>query len=106
MPQRSVLGPILFLLYVNDMSNCVGEDGLRIFADDTNVFVSGNSIETITLEVETKLRKLDQWFQANHLTLNIDKTMYTLFTNKKMCSIRNPKLNNIEISRVPSVKYR
>ena len=97
-PQGSVLGPILFLIYVNDMSKCIGEEGIRIFADDTNIFVSGNSFEEIITIAENKLKQLDKWFKANHLTLNIDKTMYTLFTLKHQKKCRNPCLNNTEIS--------
>ena len=99
------MGQILFLLYVNDISKCIGDTGLRLFADDTNVFVSGTSIEQIVLDSEKKLEDLDKWFNANQLTLNIDKTMFTLFSNKKNKQCRAPKLNNMEIKQVPSVKY-
>jgi len=104
-PQGSVLGPILFLLYVNDMYKCIGEEGLRIFADDTNLFISGNSFENIIERTEQKLHHLYCWFAANHLTLNIDKTMCSLFTLKRNKNCRNPKLNDIEIQRVAAVKY-
>jgi hypothetical protein len=104
-PQGSVLGPILFLIYVNDISKSIGELGLRLFADDTNVFISGKSIDDIVAQSEAKLKELNLWFQANQLTLNVDKTMFTLFTNKKNKTCKAPKLNNIEIQRVPAVKY-
>ena len=71
-PQGSVLGPLLFLIYVNDISNVLENNKLKLFADDTNLFLSGRS----NCELETKanvcLNKMQNWFLANKLSLNVD----------------------------------
>ena len=74
MPQGSVLGPLLFLIYVNDIATCVKNCKLRLFADDTNLFVSGQKLLDALQLTQDNLNILSQWFNDNQLTLNIDKT--------------------------------
>lgn len=103
-PQGSVLGPLLFLIYVNDVVSAVENHNLRLFADDTNLFVSGKNLINVFNDTQQSLHKLHQWFNDNHLTLNIDKTCYSIFTNKPIPQI-NLEINNILIKREQSVKY-
>jgi len=73
-PQGNVLGPLLFLLYVNDIQNCVPSIPIKLYADDTNVFIHGNNIDAITFDAEDCIHNLNKWFVANKLSLSIDKT--------------------------------
>ena len=83
-PQGSVLGPLLFLIYVNDVKKCDEHALIRLFADDTNLFVSHKCVDTVKIMAECTLHKLCAWFTANHLTMNIDKTSFNVFSHKNM----------------------
>ena len=102
-PQGSVLGPLLFLVYVNDVYKAIDSENLRLFADDSNLFISGNSLQDMVNEAELKLECLNKWFKHNQLTLNIDKTCFTLFSRTK--NEIALKLNGTEIQRVETAKY-
>ena len=78
-PQGSVLGPLLFLIYVNDIHNAVPEAKLKLFADDTNLFVFGKSFIETGTNTNLFLNNLNNWFLANKLSLNIEKTCYSVF---------------------------
>ena len=87
-PQGSVLGPLLFLIYVNDISTVIPDNSLKLFADDTNLFLFGKNLSELEQRANCCLEKMDIWFKSNKLSLNVDKTCYTLFTG------RAPECNN------------
>jgi len=78
-PQGSVLGPLLFLFYVNYISNSVPNASIKLFADDTNLFVHGITLDNVVMKVNASLRSLSNWFFVNKLSLSIDKTSYSIF---------------------------
>ena len=83
-PQGSVLGPLLFLIYVNDFSLTISKMANPIlFADDTNIIISNTSTEEFKSNISLILIETINWFQSNLLTLNCDKTHFLQFLKKK-----------------------
>ena len=82
-PQGSVLGPLLFIIYINDIVNSSKLLSFILFADDTNLVYSHSDLLQLITTVNCELVKLDDWFKANKLSLNINKTHYILFGSKR-----------------------
>ena len=81
LPQGSSRGPLLFLLYINDIINCSDQLNFRIFADDTNVFASSPSIRDLEKLMNEELAKIKEWCDRNKLSINIKKTVITRLLN-------------------------
>ena len=80
-PQGSILGPLLFLLYINDIASLCNLFSI-LFADDTTLFYSSKSLPELATIINNELRKLIEWLNANRLSLNIDKTNCMIFRPK------------------------
>ena len=109
-PQGSILGPLLFLVFINDIVNVIPELKVKLFADDTNIFLFNKSLNLLFSEANKALDKLSTWFSVNKLSINVDKTHYCIFKKsgqKQNCDTQYPelKLNNQIIERVQSTKY-
>ena len=78
-PQGSVLGPLLFLVYINDINNAVPDTSTRLFADDTTIFISDRNCTGLIQKGINTLSKLHDWFDSNKLTLHLGKTTYSIF---------------------------
>ena len=78
-PQGSILGPLLSILYLNDFSRAFDLLFSILFADDTTVLIEGYSYNNIITLLNNELIKIDTWLQANKLTININKTHYMIF---------------------------
>ena len=81
LPQGSVISPLLFLLYINDMCNASNYVKFLHFADDTTVYAEGNNISDLANMLSDELVKIDRWLTANRLSLNLEKTCYLIFSH-------------------------
>ena len=84
-PQGSILGPILFLIYINDLKNCTSLLTL-LFADDSSFLISGKNFNELVEILNSELKKICDWFRCNEMSLNAKKTKFMIF-NKKENSI-------------------
>ena len=75
----AILGPLIFLIYINDFPLVSKFLSPFIFADDANLFYSHNNIKILFKNANNELEKISQWFKANKLSLNEGKTKFTLF---------------------------
>ena len=101
-PQGSILVPLLFLLYVNELYKASSELLPVMSADDTNLFLSDKNITNLFFKMNQELQKVTLWFQSNKLSLNVKKTKFSLFhPSRKKSTIPEQlptlKTNNIEI---------
>ena len=106
-PQGSTLGPLLFIIYINDLHFALKFSTSSHFADDTCLIYSTKNPKTLETNLNYDLKKLNQWLLANRLSLNIDKTRLLLFHskhNKNQYDI-NIKLNGVRLEPSRSVKY-
>ena len=107
-PQGSILGPLLFILFINDITNVSTSTKLIMFADDTNLFFKHENVNQLFANVNKELKKVSKWFKLNKLSLNIKKTNFIIFRNKNKI-IKTESLNitidNIVIDQVYSTKF-
>ena len=78
-PQGSILGPLLFLLYINDFIQASKMFPMRLYADDTSLTVSGKNIDDLLYQINLELPNSYDWHCANELTLNLKMTKYLVF---------------------------
>ena len=81
-PQGSILGPLLFLIYVNDLPAALSSLTPVMFADDTNLIIRGKSLTDLVRTLNSDLETLSDYFKANKLKLNVDKTKMVCFRKK------------------------
>jgi len=96
-PQGSVLGPLLFLLYLNDIGNVLPSRSVKLYADDT---IFNKDITTISIKANEYMSRLSQWFIVNRLSLNRDKTCFITFATENqddpVIVIENTKILNVK----------
>lgn len=99
-PQGSILGPLLFLIY--DLPSAC-----RIFADDTNLIITHSDFRSLISEANKSMEEITKWFLANKLSLNVTKTNFIVFSgNKKYCKdLCIIIINKTEITQVTKVKF-
>ena len=100
-PQGSILGPLLFLIYMNDLAFCVPEFYTILFADDTRLSLAGNENTQLLLKFNTLLCKVSVWLKTNLLSLNVGKTKYILFKNPRENIVHQKvTMESQEVSRI------
>ena len=113
-PQGSCLGPLLFLIYINDISNICKSNELILFADDTNIFVKGKSKQEVYIEANMILKQLSIYnTMLNKLHVNLEKSCFMYFTKTSSNDENDNENDNIppimigatEIKRVSEIKF-
>ena len=107
-PQGSVLGPLLFLIYINDLNISVKNSIVHHFADDTNLLYINKSIKVISKKINYDLKGITNWLNANRISLNISKTEFIIFRkrSKPVCSESlKIKINGVRLYPSTSIKY-
>ena len=84
LPQGSVIGPLFFILYVNDMQYAVTGVDTQLYSDDTVIYAAGINGESAVCKLQPALNHFSSWCQANKLTLNTAKTKLMLFGTRQM----------------------
>ena len=119
-PQGSVLGPILFLVYINDLPSVSKILTFYLFADDTNIYYESSNTFDLQRKMYIELKKVKKWLDANRLALNIEKTKFVLFHSptwkstdpitirfgrKKVCQEKFVKFLGVLLDETPSFRF-
>jgi hypothetical protein len=107
-PQGRNLGPLFFLVHINNLPNCLNHTTPRMFGDDTSLSYASNSVEELENIMDSDLKNLNSWLTTNRLSLNIVKTEFMIIGSRQKLRVidgeMNIKINYNKIKRVDFVK--
>ena len=88
-PQGSILGPLFFIIYVNDILEVYNNIFPTLFTDDTTILMEGNNIHNVTASLNIELHKLNVWLKVNKLSINVAKTHFIVFRRARRKKYHN-----------------
>ena len=105
-PQGSILGPLLFIIYINDIPNIAQFAKFILYADDANIILTANTIDEINGQLEKLIFNLKQWVNCNGLALNLKKTKYMIFSRARNTELPQPLIiSGTPIERMHEAKF-
>ena len=104
-PQGSILGPLLFIIYINDLPNIYRLAKFILYADDANIILTGNSIQEIEHQLSELIPLLINWVNSNGLKLNLKKTNYMIIAKTRIEFTRNVYIGDTLIEHVHETKF-
>ena len=105
-PQGSILGPLLVILYINDLAGVSEKLFTILFADDTTILIEGTQVNSIITSLNSELAKLTDWLKANKLSINVSKTHYMVFhRSTRKLDKEDILLDNTIIKQVTFTKF-
>ena len=103
-PQRSILGPIIFIMYINDIVNASHKFEYTIYADDTSLLLHDTNMDSLHLNIE--LQVMNYWIKHNKLRLNVSKTNYIFIQNHSIKFVMPPvTIERITLNKVDRIKF-
>lgn len=105
-PQGSILGPVLFLIYINSISNLNLKGSIKLFADDTTILYFGKKTSEIYYNIQHDLKVIFRWLQCNKLTLNFNKSTFMFISKNQINNNVDPILfMNNQIKYTQTIKF-
>ena len=106
-PQSSILGPLFFSIYINDLVNCSTKFQFLMYADDTTIYFNSNDLPPINRNVAiySELEKVNTWLKLNKLAINVDISKYMLFYKRRAITPLKFSINNKTFDFVHNFNY-